>query len=263
MLILYVLTRTKQGLDLSDELARAKRLLDEKYFEAGRLREESVAKGDSNNGARAQLQDLEREIEGVKAHRAELFRELSNFRSMNDSRTVEAAQQAEKLKQVEAELARTNMRCDDTTRLLEARTADLRSKQLALSDTENNLGRTREDNNKLSCENAALRRDNDRVATENYDLRKEVEACEGRNADLSISIRNNEVSLAEKENNISMLRRDIECLRVTQSQNGQQNADLTAEKEALEKHASCLTGQNTDLAGELERMVETDEAVRY
>lgn len=115
----------------------------------------------------------------------------------------------------------------------------------------------------MGCENAALRRDNDRVATENYDLRKEVEACEGRNADLSINIRNNEVSLNDKETNISMLRRDIECLRVTMSQNQNQNADLTGEKEALEKHASCLTGQNTDLAGELERMVETDEAVRY
>ena len=60
-----------------------------------------------------------------------------------------------------------------------------------------------------------------------------------------------------------MLRRDIECLRVTMSQNQNQNADLTGEKEALEKHAACLTGQNTDLTGELERMVETDEAVRY
>ena len=38
--------RTKQNLDLNDELARAKRMLDEKYFEAGRLREEAVAKGD-------------------------------------------------------------------------------------------------------------------------------------------------------------------------------------------------------------------------
>ena len=38
--------RTKQNLDLNDELARSKRLLDEKYFEAGRLREEAVAKGD-------------------------------------------------------------------------------------------------------------------------------------------------------------------------------------------------------------------------
>jgi len=38
--------KTKQNLDLNDELARSKRMLDEKYFEAGRLREEAVAKGD-------------------------------------------------------------------------------------------------------------------------------------------------------------------------------------------------------------------------
>ena len=39
----------EQNLDLNDELARSKRMLDEKYFEAGRLREEAVAKGDQNN----------------------------------------------------------------------------------------------------------------------------------------------------------------------------------------------------------------------
>lgn len=38
--------RTKQNLDLNDEMARSKRLLDEKYFEAGRLREEAVSRGD-------------------------------------------------------------------------------------------------------------------------------------------------------------------------------------------------------------------------
>ena len=36
------LCRTKQNLDLNDELAKSKRMLDEKYFEAGRLREEAV-----------------------------------------------------------------------------------------------------------------------------------------------------------------------------------------------------------------------------
>ncbi len=45
--------RTKQNLDLNDEMARSKRLLDEKYFEAGRLREEAVSKGDVNNDQRA------------------------------------------------------------------------------------------------------------------------------------------------------------------------------------------------------------------
>ena len=40
--------RTKQNLDLNDEVARCKRMLDEKYFEAGRLRDEAVTKGDQN-----------------------------------------------------------------------------------------------------------------------------------------------------------------------------------------------------------------------
>ena len=170
---------------------------------------------------------------------------------------------ADKLSALEANLASTNLRCDDTTRLLDARTADLRSKQLALSDTEANLGRTREENGRLSCSNAALRNDNDRVAAENHDLRREVESCEGRNADLSVQIRGNEVSLNEKEANIAMSRRDIDCLKASFGQDREQNNDLTGEREALEKHAACLQGQNTDLAGELERMVQTDEAVRY
>lgn len=53
-------------MDLSDELTRSKRLLDEKYFEAGRLRDEAMQKGDANADARANLNDLEREIESVK-----------------------------------------------------------------------------------------------------------------------------------------------------------------------------------------------------
>lgn len=51
---------------MNDELARSKRMLDEKYFEAGRLRDEAVSKGDQNADQRSQLTDLEREIESVK-----------------------------------------------------------------------------------------------------------------------------------------------------------------------------------------------------
>lgn len=63
---LFVRDRTKANLDLNDELTRSKRLLDEKYFEAGRLRDEAVQRGDSNADARANLTELEREIESVK-----------------------------------------------------------------------------------------------------------------------------------------------------------------------------------------------------
>ena len=43
----YLLSeKSKQHCDLSDEINRSKRVLDEKFFEAGRLRDESIVKGD-------------------------------------------------------------------------------------------------------------------------------------------------------------------------------------------------------------------------
>ena len=82
--------RTKQNLDLNDELGRCKRLLDEKYFEAGRLRDEAVSKGDQNADQRGQLQDMEREIESVKVQRAEMWREITRLKEMNEARGQEA-----------------------------------------------------------------------------------------------------------------------------------------------------------------------------
>lgn len=180
---------------------------------------------------------MEREIEGVKVQRAEMWRELTRLKEMNEARSSESAQQSDKLKSLDFELSRTQARIEDTQKLLDCRSADLRNKQLALEDTERELGRVREENSKISTENAALRRDNERVAAENYDLRKEVDFQEGRNADVSVQIRDSEMRLKEREDTLFAVRRDVESLRITASQNRTDGGDLTAEREALEKHA--------------------------
>lgn len=82
--------KTRQHAELTDEQARAKRLLDEKYFEAGRLRDESVARGDQVADARAQMQDLERDIESVKVQRAEMWREITRLKELNEAKQHEA-----------------------------------------------------------------------------------------------------------------------------------------------------------------------------
>ena len=101
-------------MDLNDELTRAKRLLDEKYFQAGKLRDEAVAKSDQNADQRGHLTDLEKEIESVKIQRAEMWREITTLKDMNEARTRESADQTEKLKGLDFDLARTQARCDDT-----------------------------------------------------------------------------------------------------------------------------------------------------
>lgn len=86
-------------------------------------------------------------------------------------------------------------------------------------------------------------------------MRKEVDFQEGRNADVAVQIRDSELRLKEKEEMLYSVRREVESLRITSHQNRTDSSDMLAERDALEKHAQCLQGQNADLAMELERFV--------
>ena len=73
----YLVTeKTKLQCGLMDELARAKRLLEEKSELAGRLKNDSVVKGDLCVDERTKFQHISQEIEQVKAHRADLWKEI-------------------------------------------------------------------------------------------------------------------------------------------------------------------------------------------
>ena len=104
-----------------------------------------------------------------------MWREITRLKEMNESRAREAGEQHEKLKGLDFEIQRTQGRIEDTQKLLDVRSSDLRNKQLALEDAERENHRVREQNAKLGGDNSGLRRDNERVAAENYDLRKEVD----------------------------------------------------------------------------------------
>lgn len=79
---------------------------------------------------------------------------------------------------------------------------------------------------------------------------------------MSIQIRDTEIRLKEKEETLYICRRDVESLRVTASQGRNDNDELLSQKEALERHAAVLQGQNADLTAELERFCQTDEILR-
>ena len=63
-------------MELQDELGRSKRVLDEKFFESGKLRDESNVKGDQVVDLRAQIAELERDVDLIKSQRADMFREM-------------------------------------------------------------------------------------------------------------------------------------------------------------------------------------------
>ena len=69
---------------------RCKRILDEKFSEANRLRDESIGKGDQVAELRKNQGMIEHEIETVKVQRAEMWREINRLKEENEQRTLEA-----------------------------------------------------------------------------------------------------------------------------------------------------------------------------
>lgn len=91
-------------MELQDELQRSKRVLDEKFFESGKLRDESNAKGDQVVDLRGQVAELERDIDLVKSQRADMFREIQRLRDVEAMKNKEAIDQCDRIKALDFDL---------------------------------------------------------------------------------------------------------------------------------------------------------------
>lgn len=212
----YMLSdKSRQNMELQDELARSKRVLDEKFFESGKLRDESNVKGDQVVDLRAQIAELERDIDLVKSQRADMFREMQRLRDVLDMKGKESIDQVDRTKVLDFDLNRTMDHVSGTDKAVEARTFDIRNKQVALGEAERELARLKDINTSTSVEVGALRKDVDRVSTDCYDLRKHIEGTEARNVDLSGVVRANDINLKDKDEALYAIKRDIEGMTHT------------------------------------------------
>lgn len=131
-----------------------------------------------------------------------------------------------------------------------------------MDDTEREIARLKDLNNAQALEAGALRKDVDRVSTDCYDLRKHLEGTEARNVDMGAQARTHEIKIKERDEDLYVVKRDIEGQIVTNSNMRSDMNERMAEKDALERHSRVLLGQNDDLTKELERFVNTDEVLR-
>ena len=122
--------KTRNNMELQDELARSKRVLDEKFFESGKLRDEGNAKGDNVVDLRSQVAELERDIDLVKSQRADMFRELTRLRDVCDMKNRESFEQCDRMKALEYDLQKTMVRINETEKVVESRSYDIRQKSV-------------------------------------------------------------------------------------------------------------------------------------
>lgn len=97
----------------------------------------------------------------------------------------EATDQTERIKGIDYDLSRVQLRIEDTQKLVDNRSYDLRNKQILLDDIQGEIARIKDLNNRSGTEGSILRRDIDKQLAEIYDLRKEIDYQGARNAEVS------------------------------------------------------------------------------
>ncbi len=236
--------------------------MDDRHFESLRLNEDNAKKGDNNAEFRLKAADLEKEIEVLKLQRQDNWREIAKLKDLNEQRVREAADQSDRLKGLDYDLSRVHMRIDDTQKMIDAKSYDLRNKQLLLEDLQKEIARSKDINARLQSEGSSMRRDGDKQSSDLYELRKENEFQTARNMDLSAQVRELEARLKDREDQLFLQRKDLEANKHTNGTLRGHNVDNLAEKEALEKHAQVLQIQNDEITRELDKFCEMDEFVR-
>lgn len=191
-----------------------------------------------------------------------MFREIQRLRDVEAMKNKESIDQCDRIKALDFDLQKTMIRINETEKVVESRSYELRQRGVALDDNERELARVKDLNAQQNIECVALRRDVDRVSQDCYDLRKNIEETEARNVDIGGAIRSNDVQIKEKEDHLFAVRKDIDGQTYTNANMRQDLGDFGAEKEAMERHSRILLGQNDDLTKELERFVNTDEVLR-
>jgi hypothetical protein len=174
----------------------------------------------------------------------------------------EAAEQADKLKGLEYDISRVHLRIDDTQKIIDARSYDLRNKQLLLEDVQKEIARSKDLNGRLQGDSGILRRDTDKQVADLYELRKDNEFQGARNHDLALQVRDLEARLKDREDQLFLQRKDIEANKHTNGALRSHNVENLAEKDALEKHAAIIQAQNEEITRELDKFCEMDEYVR-
>lgn len=74
---------------MTEEQQRSKQQLDEKHFEANRLKTEAGDKLEQVAKLRQQITKTEQEIEKIKAQRSDMFSEITRLKEMNESKSLD------------------------------------------------------------------------------------------------------------------------------------------------------------------------------
>ena len=254
--------KNKQNNDLMNELQSQQDLINRREMEIGGLKSECAQKSDTGSQLRREIDGHQLEAARLRDEHKKDLLELDRLKEMNNIRAQENSDQYQKIKGLEYDIQKAQERHDGLARLCDAKDYEHMKASESLGEAQRELQRLKDEQARLNDDNARLSRLVDSHAAEKGSLSQAKEAEVARNRDHNAACFDFENRLKLRESQLADHRKDLDNVRYGNNAMMDRNADIKAEIDALNNHIRVLEDQNRNLNGELERFVETDEAIR-
>jgi len=248
--------------DLQDQIASLRDQVNRKDMEIAGAKSDSSQKSDQGFSLRKEIDNLEYEVKRLAEEKLKDQDEIGKLEDLNNYRARENGEQQVRIRAIDYDLMKSQDRASELQKISEQKEFELRRVQDKLDEVNHGIGKAKEDNSRHFSDQNALQRQRDRAAEERAALQRQFEQEEMKGRDLTQTTYNLEQKVRDKEEQISMNRRELDDVRFSNQSMNERNRDLTGEVEALQQHIRVLDGQNRDLNGELDQFVQTDEQIR-
>ena len=152
--------------------------------------------------------------------------EIGNLNHQNDLKSKESADLTAQTRTLEYDIQKQLARIDDLNQLIDQKTFDLKNKESQLVDCEGEIIQLK--NQVVSFQNELnhLKSLEEKYRNENGDLQKRIDSESGRNIEISANIKDLEVKIRQKEDQIMFMRKELEGARFSNSALLDNNSNL-------------------------------------
>ena len=150
----------------------------------------------------------------------------------------------------------------ELNRLIDTKTMDLKGKEMNLSEADREITNLKTQMNNFINELNHLKQLEQRYKEENSDLQRRIDSEGCQNVELSGAIKELEMKIRQKEDQLMYMRKELEGARYSNSALLENNANLQVEIDSMNNHIRVVSKQNDELTREIDQFVQANEVIR-
>ena len=166
------------------------------------------------------------------------------------------------IRSLEFEISKALNQVEELNRAIDQKTFDLKGKEQALNEADREIASLKSQMSNFMNELNHLKSLEQRYKDENGDLQRRIDSEGCQNVELSGAIKELEVKIRQKEDQLMYMRKELEGARYSNSALLENNSNLQIEIESMNNHIRVVSHQNDELTKEIDQFVQANEVIR-